>query len=490
MLLKMCVGLYTSRVVLSTLGVEDFGIYNVVGGTVVLFSFINNAMSTATQRFLSFELGRKDLSEVKRVFSMSLTVHICIAALVVILAEIIGLWFLNAKMNISPARMDAANWVYQFSIITTVIGIIKVPYRASIIAYEKMSFYAFIGIVEAVLKLLLAFSLVYSGFDKLKTFSVLTLSVSVCIFFCFRSFCRRKTGTGYYYYFRDKKLFVKLISFSGWSLFGSMANVSAGQGVNILLNIFHGVAVNAAKGVANQVNGAMYHFVSNFQTAFRPQIVKLYALGKKRQLEQLIFRSSKFSFLMLFCLNLPLMLNLDFVMKIWLKTVPEHANVFCLIIMLDSLLNALGAPFWMTVQATGKIKKYIVTASSITGLNIVLSYIVLKLGYSPPAVVLVKAAVDLMLFTVRLLFMRYFGIFKAVKYVKNVLWRIVATVAITLPLPLLLHTCYSEWKGLFITSFAFYTVLLPAGYFIGLNRQEKQLINDNLHTIFKSIHNG
>jgi O-antigen/teichoic acid export membrane protein len=490
MLLTMGVSLYTSRVVLNTLGVEDFGIYNVVGGVVVLFSFINGAMSTATQRFLSFELGRNDIEETKRVFSMSMTVHFSIVFFVILLAETIGLWFLNTQMNIATDRMNAANWVYQFSILTTCVGIMQVPYNASIIAHEKMSFYAYIGIVEVVFKLLVAGLVIYISFDKLKIYSGLIFLVAICIFFIYKFFCNKKLEICNYHFFLDSSLYKKLMSFSGWSLFGSVATMSSNQGVNILLNIFYGVTVNASMGIANQVNGAINSFVNNFQTAFRPQIVKSYAAQEQKSLEQLIYRTSKMSFLLLFALTFPVMINIDFVLKIWLKTVPNYAATFCNIIQICALVEAISAPLWMTVQATGKIKKYQLWISSALGLNIILSYIFLKMGYSPEIVLKIKLFVYALCLIIRMIFMQSFGIFRINSFAKNVLWRVLWIVVITIPIPFLIHKYYTAWAGLILTSLSFFLFMLFSVYFIGFTNSERKTIKYLVMNKIKGVKNG
>jgi O-antigen/teichoic acid export membrane protein len=477
MLITIGVSLYTSRIVLNALGVEDFGIYNVVGGVVVLFSFFNNAMSTATQRFLSFELGKNDIEEVKRTFSMSMTAHASIVILVILLAETVGLWFLNMHMNIPDGKMNAANWVYQFSILATCIGIIQVPYNASIIAYEKMSFFAYISIIEVIFKLLVAFLLVYISFDKLKIYSILICFVSFFTFLLYRFYCKRKIEVCTYHFFWDRALYKRLMSFSGWSLFGSVAVVGANQGVNILLNIFYGVVVNAAMGIANQVNSVLNKFVSNFQTAFQPQIVKFYAAGDTKSLEQLIFRSSKFSFLLLFTLTFPIMLNVDFVLKIWLKTVPECTSVFCNLIIISSLLESLAAPLWMTMQATGKIKKYQLYISTAIGLNLLFAYIFLKNGFPPYIVLVIKVAIDVLCFIIRLLFVQSYVDVRISQFIKTVLYRVFPIVIVILPLPYFLSKYYVEWKGLILSSLSFFILEVFLVYLIGFTKQERKTIN-------------
>lgn len=473
MLLTMGVSLYTSRVVLNVLGVEDYGIYNIVGGVVVLFSFVNNSLTSATQRFLNFELGTGDILETKRVFSMSLTLHICVAIIVALLAETVGLWFLNTQMNIPSERMDAANWVYQFSILTICMSFVQVPYYASVVAYEKMSFFAYIAIIEVVLKLLIVFLLVYIGFDKLRLYSVLTFLVAIVVFVCYKYYCNAKIDISRYKYFWDKKLFSKLLSFSGWMFFGAAAGVSATQGVNILLNIFYGVTVNAAMGISNQVNSAVNQFVSNFQIAFMPQITKLYAIGDIEHLRKLIDQSSRFSFLLLFVLACPLMLNIDFILKLWLKTVPEYSSVFCILILIYSLIEVVSKPVGLAIHATGQVKYYNIVMSIALLMNIIFSFIFLKLGFQPDVVLVISVFVDILCFAIRLLFARYYKVLKMREYIRNVIFRVVCISVFVVPLPLYISRYYTQWAGLFVTTLIFLFIFTIAVYFIGLTQSEK-----------------
>ena len=473
MLLIMAVQLYTSRVVLSALGVEDYGIYNIVGGVVVLFSFINNSLSSATLRFLNFELGRGDMDRVKRVFSMSFTIHVCVAFIIVVLAETIGLWFLNTQMNIPPERIDAANWVYQFSILTICMSFIQVPYHASVVAYERMSFFAYIAIVEACLKLLIVFLLIYIGFDKLKLYSVLTFCVAVIILLCYKKYCNRKFEISRYRYFWDKGMFSRLLSFSGWMLCGAAAGVGATQGVNILLNIFHGVAVNAAMGISNQVNAAVNQFVSNFQTAFMPRVIKLYAIGDISQLRLLTNRASRFSFLLLFALACPLMLNIDFVLHLWLKEVPPHTTVFCVLVLIYSLIESMSKPVGFVLHATGRVKVYNIVMSIALSMNIVLSFVFLRLGFPPEIVLVVSILICIICLAIRMLLARYYHALKIRDYICNVLLRSLGVACLALPLPLYISTFYSHWSAFFATSSVFVLLLALAAYFVGLTQAER-----------------
>ncbi len=474
MLLTMGVSLYTSRIVLNTLGVEDFGIYNIVGGVVILLSFINNSLFSATQRFLNFELGKGDIGETKRVFSMSLTIHVCVALFVGLLAETAGLWFLNTQMNIPSVRMAAANWVYQFSILAVCMNFVQVPYYACVVAYEKMSFFAYIAIIEVMLKLLVVVLLVYVGFDKLRLYSVLVFLVAVVVFACYKHYCNSKIDISRYKYFWDKTLFNRLLSFSGWMLLGSAAVVSATQGVNILLNIFYGVAVNAAMGISNQVNSAVNQFVSNFQTAFMPQITKLYAIGDFEHLRILIGQSSRFSFLLLFALACPLMLNIDFVLKLWLNTVPEYSSVFCILILTYSLIEVASKPVGLAIHATGKVKYYNIVMSIALLMNIIFSFIFLTLGFRPDVVLVINICVGILCFVIRLLFARHYKVLIIHEYIRNVIFRIICISVFVVPIPLYISRYYTQWSGLFVTTSMFLCLFAVAVYFVGLTQSEKE----------------
>lgn len=477
MLLTMGVSLYTSRVVLNVLGVEDFGIYNIVGGIVVVFSFLNTAMSSATQRFLNFELGRGNNDEVKRVFSMSMTAHISIAFIVIVLGETIGLWFLNSQLNIPAERMIAANWVYQFTILTFCIQIIRVPYNASIIAYEKMSFYAYISIAEVVLKLLIVFLLFYVGWDKLKLYAVLTCGVMLITLILYKLYCNKVFTTCRYNYFWDASRYKKLMSFSGWSLFGGIANVGAQQGLNILLNIFWGVTVNAAIGIANQLSSAMYGFVSNFQTAFNPQIVKSYASNDRTYFMSLIFQASKFSYYLLLLLALPVLISTDFILEIWLKIVPEYSASFCRLIILFLLIEAIAAPLWMSVQATGKIRNYQILIGTLIFLNLPLAYIVLKLGFRPESVLFIRVMIHLITFFTRILYLRPRIGLPARRYIREVILPVSLVTLMALPLPLIANQYFSNWSGFIVTTIVALLSMVLCVYLVGLKKDEQIFID-------------
>jgi len=476
MLFTMTVSLYTSRIVLNTLGVSDFGIYNIVGGVVVLFSFLNNAMSSATQRFLNFEIGKNDFVQLRKIFCISMNVHVSIAFIVFILAETIGLWFLNTQLNLPLDRMNAANWVYQFTILTFIISILQVPYNATIIAHERMSFYAYVSIVEVSLKLSAVFLLQYLGYDKLKLYAVLICAVALIIITIYKLYCNKKFESSRYIFIWDASLYKQLLSFSGWSLFGSVANVGKTQVINILINIFCGVLVNAAMGITNQVSATLNGFVSNFQLAFNPQIVKSYAANDKEYLMSLIFKTSKYSYFLLFILSLPILLNTEYILKLWLKIVPEYTVQFCQLTIIYLLIESISGPLWMSVQATGKIKSYQIVISSLLLLNVPFSYILLKLNFIPYSVVLVSIGIGILALLIRIIFLRSLINLPIIQFLREVILIIFIVTILSIPLPFIESFYLDGFRRLIITSTTAIISLVLILYFIGLDINEKKYV--------------
>ncbi len=485
MLFTMAVSLYTSRVVLNTLGVEDFGIYNVVGGIVTMFSFLNNAMSSGTQRFLSFELGRNNFEQLTKIFSMSINIHVTIALIIFILAETVGLWFLNTYLSIPAERMIAANWVYQLSILAFMITVSMVPFNASIIAHEQMNVYAYASIIEVALKLLIVFMLQWFGFDKLKLYAILILGVSLTISAIYIIYCRRNFKECRYQYFWDKTLYKTLMSYAGWNLWGNVAAVSFNEGINILLNIFFGPVVNAARGIAFQVNGAVNGFVSNFQMAMNPQIVKSYAAEDKKYMDQLIFQGSKYSFFLLFLLSLPILLEIDTILLWWLKVVPEHTALFCRLVLINALIDCISGPLITAAQATGKIKKYQTVVGGLLLLNLPVSYIFLKLGYNPEITLYVAISFSFIALLSRIYMLRTMIQLSAKKYMRFVVFRImnVAGYAIIIPLGLSFYFT-NELLRLVITVPTSVIMTLISIYFIGINKEERVFVKNRIFLIF------
>lgn len=483
MVVNMVVGLYTTRVLLAALGVYDFGTYDLVAGVVGLFAFLRAAMDSATQRFLNFELGKGDLEEYRRVFSMSMTVHITIAVIVILLSQTVGLWLFDTYLNLPPDRVEAARFFYQCSVAVACVGIIQTPYNASILAHEKMSFYAYASIADSVLKISVAFMLTAVSYDRLKVYGVLLVMSSVIMLLIYRAYCKKRLEASGYSFFWDRQLYNRLISFSGWSLLGAAASTGAGQGIKILLNMFFALTVNAALGIANQVNGALQGLVLNFQIASRPQIIKLYALDRRAEMESLVLRVAKISVLTLSILVVPIMLNMEFVLTVWLRNVPQYAVVFCKLILVYSVVESMSAPLWMTVQAVGRIKKYQTVISAVIALNLVFSYLALKNGMPPQSVLVVKISVDVICLGIRLYFTR--RIIHTFTFIKLAILRPAAAIALSLPLPLIIGNYLDNgWTHLFITTFAFLAIAVPAAVLLGLDKRERTVVAGYLIRIF------
>lgn len=379
MFITLLVTLYTSRVILHVLGVVDYGIYNVVGGIVAVFGFLNSAMVSSTQRYMSYELGKNNIINLNIVFNTSFIIHLLISIIIIILAETVGLWLMHNKMVIPEERFEAALWVYHISIITFVLNIIRVPDNSMIIAYEHMNTYAYISIIEVILKLLIVFILQIANKDKLVLYAILLLLVTLITNCMYRLYCRRRFEAAKFRLRYNKLYFSKMFSFSGWSLLGNLSSSLSKYGVNILLNMFFGPTVNAARGVAFQVQAAVVNFSSNFIIAANPQIIKSYATKDYIYLEKLINSSSKLAYYLLYIVSLPILLNCEYILKLWLSTPPDYSKEFVCLVIVNSLIDVLTSPIQTAVQATGKIKYYQIITGGILLFNLPISYILLKI---------------------------------------------------------------------------------------------------------------
>lgn len=430
----MAVSLFTSRVVLNALGVEDFGTYNVVGGFVAMFSVISGALSSSISRFLTFELGKGGGEKLNRIFSTSVNIQILIGVVVFILGEIGGLWFLNNKANIPDGRLWAAVWVLQCSLIAFVVNLVSVPYNAAIIAHEKMKAFAYIGVLEAVLKLLVAYSLYISSWDKLVTYAVLLVLISVIIRLIYGIYCHRNFSETRYKFCYDKELVHEMTGFAGWSFFTNCAYIFNTQGVNILINVFFGVALNAARGVAIQMETAIKKFVLDFTTAINPQITKNYAVGKFAEMNKLICRGARFSYLLFFTFALPFIFETPTVLKLWLNVVPEHTIAFFRLSVICSIIDLLGNTGFTACMATGKIKNYVLIITSIGCLVFPLSWVAFSFGFPVESCYIVFALVYLIVDIVRLFLMKQMLEFPINLFLKDVVLRIfLVSVAAVIP---------------------------------------------------------
>lgn len=488
MLFMMAVSLYTSRVVLNTLGVEDYGIYNVVGGVVAMFGFINSSMSSATQRYITFALGKGDKNRLQTVFSTTLQIHTLIAGIIVLLGETVGLWFLYNKMQIPADRMDAAFWVLQCSIVATVVMIISVPYNADIIAHEKMSAFAYISILEVVLKLVIVYMLVVFSFDKLILYAILLLAIQLLIRFCYSIYCNRHFEETKYRHVWDKELFKEMTGFAGWNIWGNLAGVLSTTGVNLLLNVFFGPVVNAARGVAVQVQGAIQSFAMNFQMALNPQITKNYAKGNLAEMHKLIERSSRFSFFLLYILSTPVMLLTSGILTLWLKIVPEHTVVFLRIILMVIIIDSMANPIMIAAAATGRVRRYQSIVGGVILLIVPVAYVALKLGATPEMVFVIHLAVCILAFITRLFIVRPMIQLHIKAYMGDLVKSISPVIVVSFPISYAICKFIAPNNFLLLVVDAVLCVLVCAFsvFFLGLEKHERNVIVEKLLEKFKN----
>ena len=479
MLFTMGISLFTSRVILQTLGVEDYGISSVVGGVISMFTFINAAMVSSTQRYLNFELVRGDANQLRSVFSTSLQIHALIALAIIVLSETVGLWFLNEKLVIPEARMNAAMWVYQCSILSCAVSIMSTPYNAVIVAHEKMSAFAYISILDVSLKLLVVYLLVVLPFDKLIILAILNLLVQLFIRYIYTIYCHRHFPESYFQFWFNKTLFKEMFGFAGWSFWGNLAAILYTQGLNMMLNIFFGPIVNAARGIAVQVQSAVQQFVGGFQTALNPQITKNYASNNLPQMHSLMFRSARFSFLLLFFLSLPVLMETNFILTLWLKTVPDDAVIFTQIMICISLIYTTANPCIIANQATGKVKIYQMVVGGILLLILPISYVVLKLGAPAYSVFIVHFCIESVAQFSRMYMLRKLIHLPLWQYMKNIYIPIVSTVVIAIILPLVVRMQVAEgWLRFLAVGFTCVLSVGASSYFIGFTKQERVFFLD------------
>ncbi len=481
----MVVTFFTSRVILSTLGVEDFGIQNVVGGFVTMFSMLSGSLSTAISRFITFELGKGDQKKLATVFSTGVNIQIGMSLVVVVVAEAVGIWFLNAKMNIPAERLEAANWVFQCAILTFVLGLLSVPYNAAIIAHEKMSAFAYISVVEVTLKLVIVYMLAVSPFDRLKTYAVLLFCVSVVIRFIYGFYCKRNFEECTYHFIIDRPILKEMTAFAGWNLLGNGAFLLNTQGVNILMNMYFGVAVNAARGVAAQVDAAVKQFVTNFTTAVNPQITKSFAQGDLEYMHKLVCRSAKFSAFLMLYFAVPLILEADTVLTIWLQTVPGYTATFLRWIIISTFVDSVLANSLVTSMfATGNIKRYQITVTIVGGLVFPLTWVTFALGMPPYAGYVIYFAVYSILLGVRLYMLKGMVRLPVVMYVREVLCRVIPIIAISFSVTCLI--CFVMEPGLVrLLSVCLLSAVVTsiAELCIGLSKGERQFVFEKIRTL-------
>lgn len=490
-ILIMLVTLYTSRVILQALGVEDYGVYTAIGGIVSLLSIVIGPIDGSISRFLTYELGRGDKEMLKRYFGTGLTIMVLFAILAIIILETIGLWFLNNKMVINPDRLTAANWVLHLSILSFVVNMIASPYRAVLIAHEKMTLFAYMGILDVLLKLVVAFIIKYSSFDRLVFYAILMFVVAIIIrivyaFVCNKEFeeCRNPKIK------IDKDLFGVLFSFAGWSLFGAAAGVCKGQGINVLFNLYGGPVVNAAYGIAHQVNGAVGSFVNNFTTALNPSIIKSYAAQQRDYMLSLVYQGAKYSFFLVFVFALPLILETEYVTKLWLGQTPDYSVAFIQLMLLHSLVESLSKTIMTGTHASGNIRLYQIVVGGMQILILPIAYILLRVGLSPVSVLFCTVVMDVISLIVRMIMAR--GIFSLPfwGFVKKVLIVSVLTVIVAIPIPLTCRVLIDEgiFRFFIVTGIGIITTSISILY-VGCTYTERQSIISKIRLVITRIMN-
>lgn len=480
----MIVNLYTTRVVLEVLGVSDYGIYNVVCGFVTMFGVLNTSMSNGVQRFYNYELGKNGGSALLTVYNTSILIQMALAVLLIVLLETFGLWYLNTKMEIPADRIVAANYIFQFSIISLVFVILQVPYSAAIIAYERMDFYAIVSVLDVIIKLLAAIIIPHLYGDRLITYGLLLSSVGLLNFVLYYGYCKRTFPHLKFKRKFDKQLFRTMFSFSGWNLFGTFAYMMKGQGVNVLLNTFFGTVVNAANGVATQVSSAIQTFASNLVLAFKPQLTQSYAAGEYKRVASLMFSMSKISFMLVCIIAIPIMVDLDYVLKLWLgNNVPDHTTTFTRLVIITMMISVLNTPLTQVIHATGKMRKYQLTTSFIICSILPISWLALKMGYGANSVFYVGIIITLINQIACVFVLKKVFDFSLGRYVREV---VLFCCSICI-LPILtsfflfdhLSGSFSGLIALFIICF----VLICTNSLLFLNKREKEMI----FSIFKKF---
>lgn len=486
MLFLMVISLFTSRITLQTLGVDNFGIYNVVGGIVAMFSIMSGSLSNAISRYITFELGKGDKKILKKVFSTAVNVQIIMAVIIAVLIEIGGVWFLNYKMNIPAGRMVAANWVLQFSIISFAVNLISIPYNAAIIAHEKMSAFAYISIYEAVMKLVVVYLIVISPFDKLIVYSFLILLISLSLRLIYGIYCKRKFEECSYMFILDKPLLKNMSGFAGWNFLGAGSFLLMTQGVNMLLNMFFGVALNAARGIATQVENVVNQFTNNFGTAINPQITKSYAKGDYDYMHKLVFAGSKYSFFLVVVLCLPIILETNQILHLWLGLVPEYAVVFLRLTLMISMLSVVSNTLVTSMMATGDIKKYQIIVGGLGMIIFPVVYILYKLGLSPQWSYYIQFIIFVFQLICRLCLLKDMIKLSVLSFVKEVLFKDIVVLCLTMILPLMLIWNMEETLVRFISVCAVCELsAFISIYFGGLNHSERAKV---IEFLSKKLH--
>jgi len=477
MLLLMLISLYTSRVILNALGVEDYGIYNVVGGVVAMFSLLSGSIRSAISRFITFELGTGNVERLKKVFSCSITIQIGLALIIILIAETVGLWFLNCKMVIPEGRLPAANWCFQISIITFAVNLISAPYNATIIAHEKMSAFAYISILEAIGKLFVAWSIAFAPIDRLVFYASMLALIACFICSLYAWYCKRQFEECSYRFIYDHSLLKQMFSFAGWNFMGTGSYLLMTQGVNILMNVYFGVVVNAARGIATQVDHAVMAFVENFTTAINPQITKLYASDEKEYMFTLMFKGAKLSYFLLLLFAVPLLCETNIILHLWLKAVPDYAMAFVRLTLIVSMIHSVSLTMITAMYATGNIKKYQIIVGGAGMLVFPLAWLLFVIGLSPETAYICNIVIYVLQLCLRVYLLHGMVGMSVYRYTHEVIFKVIMTSLIAFSFPLiicyLLEDSYIRFSLILVIGEFFTTLSI---FYIGLTCDERKFV--------------
>ncbi len=476
----LLIGLYTSRVILDALGVEDFGIYNLVGGVILIANFISNALALSIDRFLAYNIGLNNPKRLKEVFSMAVNIHVIIAIIILILGETIGLWFVCTQLNIPPDRMLAVHVIYQSSIISFIFYILGTPYNSDIISHERMDFFAFIGILQGILKLSVALAIPFVSGDKLIIYALLMITPSLLYFALNLLYCNKHFEESKYTWIWSKDLFLEMSKFAGFSTFGNMATAVVYQGQSILLNLFYGPALNAVRGLTMQVSNAVTSFTNGIYTAVNPQIIKSYAQKDIVYFEKLVFNSTILGYYMLFTISLPIFLEIDILLDFWLKNVPAYTNIFVRLILVNTLIYNFVTPSWMAIQATGNVARIHITTGTINLMNLLVTYILWKImKLEPYSIIIVNIMISAAMQIATIIIQKKQLNISINRYLSRVIAPVIYSSSVAMILPFFIF--YSMEPGLFrffIVSLASIVCCLSSFYTIGVSSDLRAYIRN------------
>lgn len=486
MFLVLVVTLYTSRIVLRSLGVEDFGIYNVVGSVVVFFSFLQTALTNATYRYIAFDLGKGNEEELKQTYSMAINCHIMLAIILFVVIEFFGLWFIDNKLNIPIERLAAAKSAFHFSMISFVVSIVITPFRSNIIAHEKMSFYALVSILEVSLRLGVAYALYLTPFDRLISYSALLSITSIVLLVMYFSYCVRSFKDTKYIKCWEPVLMKKFLSYSSWSIVVNGADVASQQSISIFLNLFIGVVANASLGIAQQINNGINSFLSSFTQSFNPQIIKTYAAEDYSSFHKLLYSTSKISYVLIFLVSVPVVINVEYILGLWLGDYPEMTPEFVRVMIIYWLFDASQYPLWQAVYATGNIKTHQIMIGGIKLLAIPFAYVILKLGGNGAIALLSWSLLNGICALCRTLYLKKLINFDVHKYLTDVVVKIFLLTIVVVPSTFFLYSFLgSTLKSFIVTSLWSILSTSLLTYFLVFNVSEKSLLNSMVFSKFK-----